>query len=74
MTSFYNPNEASHDILKALGVYDKDIIAATIRLRVGRAPTITVQRHLIERDAMKSITDRYELVTRKMPPSFLGAT
>lgn len=52
MTSFYNPDEASTAILEALGVYDKQLIAATIRLRAGRPPTVTVQRLLIEQNAI----------------------
>lgn len=54
----YRLNQA---LCEALGIEAKNVTATTLRLRLGRAPTLTVQSILLNEGQVKPITQRFEL-------------
>ena len=56
-------------LLDALGVQwkDKGIIGATLRLRAGRPPTLTLHHLLTNKTKIGEVVERFELTPIKKP-------
>ena len=53
--------QLNRTLCEALGIKTKDVTAVTLRLRVDRAPALTVQSILLNEGQVKPITQRFEL-------------